>query len=179
MSKKVLVISGSPRKNGNSDILCDFFIKGAKESNNQVEKVFLHEKNVNYCNACDYCRSHNGECVQKDDSNNIIDKMIEADVIVMSSPVYFYSINAKVKALIDRCVSRYTKILNKEMYFIVSAADNNSNNLDRTIECFRGFLDCLPLSVEKGIIKAHSVWQKGEINDTKFIDMAYNMGREV
>lgn len=91
--KKVLVLSSSPRKGGNSDILCDEFILGAKESGNDVEKIFLKDKKINYCVACEYCTKNNGICIQKDDMAEILDKMVKADVIVMATPVYFYTMN--------------------------------------------------------------------------------------
>lgn len=115
MSKKVLILSGSPRRNGNSDILCNEFKKGAEESGNEVEKIFLRDKNINYCTGC-YACSKVGKCVQKDDMAEILQKMIDADVIVMSTPVYFYTMDGQMKTLIDRTVARYTKITNKEFY---------------------------------------------------------------
>ena len=83
MSKKVLILSGSPRKGGNSDLLCDEFLRGAQESGNQVEKVFLRSKKVAPCNACYYCKNSGGKCAIPDDMAEILDKMQAADVIVM------------------------------------------------------------------------------------------------
>ena len=87
--KNVLIISASPRKNGNSDILCDRFAEGAKESGNKVEKVFLAGKNIGYCRGCEVCNNTH-KCVMKDDMAEILGKMVDADVIVLSTPVYFY-----------------------------------------------------------------------------------------
>lgn len=123
MSKNVLVISASPRKGGNSDTLCDEFIRGAQESGNQAEKIFLASKNIKYCIGCGVCNTTH-RCVQKDDMAEILDKMVEADVIVLATPVYFYTMDAQMKTLIDRTVPRYTEIQNKDFYFIVAAADN-------------------------------------------------------
>lgn len=107
MGKKVLILSGSPRKGGNSDILCDEFLRGALEAGNEVEKIRVTERKVAPCSACYYCRDHGGVCVHKDDMASILQKMINADVIVLASPVYFYSINAQLKAVIDRTVARW------------------------------------------------------------------------
>lgn len=115
--KKVLIISGSPRKNGNSDILCDEFEKGASEAGHQVEKIRLQEKKIGYCMACYYCRNTK-ECVQKDDMTEIIAKLIGADVIVLATPVYFYSMDGQLKTMIDRVLPRYTEVANKDFYFI-------------------------------------------------------------
>ena len=87
--KQVLIISASPRKNGNSDLLCDQFAQGAKESGHHVEKVFLTEKQIGYCRGCGVCNTTH-VCVQKDDMAEILDKMVKADVIVLATPVYFY-----------------------------------------------------------------------------------------
>jgi len=106
MSKKVLVLSASPRKGGNSDLLCDQFLLGAKEAGNQTEKIFLRDQEIGYCTGCESCYiSH--KCVQKDDMAEILEKMIAADVIVMATPVYFYTMDAQMKTLIDRTVPRY------------------------------------------------------------------------
>lgn len=113
MSKNILILSGSPRKGGNSDILCDRFMEGARESGHRAEKVFLRDKNIGYCIGCEACHQNNGVCVQKDDMAEILGKMIAADVIVMATPVYFYTMDAQMKTLIDRCVARYTEISNK------------------------------------------------------------------
>lgn len=179
MSKKVLVLSASPRKGGNSDVLCDQFAKGSTESGNEVEKIFLGDKKINYCVACDSCTRNNGNCVWKDDMTEILKKMIEADVIVMATPVYFYTMDAQMKTLIDRTVARYTEIKNKEFYFIMTAADESEDKLERTLEGFRGFTYCLSEAKEKGIIYGTGVWKKGEVQSSKAFKEAYDMGRNI
>ena len=79
MSKKVFVLSGSSRKGGNSDLLCDAFIRGAKESGNEVEKIFLRDKKISYCTACYYCRDTGKGCAIKDDMAEVLDKMLKVD----------------------------------------------------------------------------------------------------
>ena len=179
MSKKVLVLSASPRRNGNSDILCDQFIKGASEVGHNAEKIYLGDKKINYCIACDGCRRNDGVCVHKDDMADILEKMIQADVIVMATPVYFYTMDAQMKTLIDRTVARYTEIRNKDCYIIVTAADEGKELLERTIEGFRGFMDCLPGAKEKGIIYGTGAWAKGDIKGSKAMNEAYTMGKLV
>ena len=179
MNKNVLVISASPRKGGNSDTLCDEFIRGAQESGNHAEKIFLASKNIKYCIGCGVCNTTQ-KCVQKDDMAEILDKMVEADVIVLATPVYFYTMDAQMKTLIDRTVSRYTEIQNKDFYFIVAAADTERKMMERTIEGFRGFTqDCLTGAREKGIIYGTGAWQAGEIKGTPAVKQAYEMGRNV
>ena len=84
--KKVLILSGSPRKDGNSDLLCSEFMRGAQESGNEVQKIFVRSKKIVPCNACYYCRDHGGKCALNDDMSEILDAMQAADVIVMASP---------------------------------------------------------------------------------------------
>ena len=125
MAKKVVILSGSPRKGGNSDLLCDQLLNGATESGHQVEKISLREKKIGYCVACDACQKSGGRCVQQDDMAEVLEKLINADVIVMATPIYFYTMNAQMKTLIDRCYALYTQISGKEFYFIMTAAVGN------------------------------------------------------
>lgn len=178
--KSILVISSSPRKGGNSDILCDEFIRGAVEAGNKAEKIFLREKKIGYCIACDYCKENDGECSQNDDMAEILEKMIAADVIVLATPVYFYTMDAQLKTLIDRCVARYTEITDKEFYFIITAADTVKANMQKTIDGLRGFTDmCLDGAVEKGIILGTGAWQAGDIRSTPAVSKAYALGKAV
>lgn len=178
MNKKILILSGSPRNNGNSDILCDEFAKGAKESGHEVEKIRISEKNIGYCKACYACKN-SGVCIIKDDMAEVLQKMIDADVLVLASPVYFYSIDAQLKAVIDRTVARWLEVKNKEFYYIVTMADESPSSADTTIACFRGYADCVSGAVEKGIIIGDSVYEKGEIKNNNAIKTAYEMGKNV
>lgn len=176
--KEVLILSGSPRRGGNSDMLCDEFMKGAKEAGHKVEKIFVADKKINYCKACYACKK-TGICAIKDDMGEILQKMLNSDVIVLSSPVYFYSICAQLKALIDRTVARWLDFKDKEFYYIMTAAENEKNTMDCTLECFRGLAKCLEGSKEMGVICAKGVYEKGEINNTTYIKQAYEMGKSI
>lgn len=174
-----MILSASPRKQGNSDLLCDRFMEGAREAGHQAEKIFLGDKKINYCLACDGCKRNGGECVQKDDMAEILKKFLAADVIVMATPVYFYTMNAQMKTLIDRTVAKFSEIRNKDMYFIVTAADTNKESLERTIEGFRGFTSCYSGLNEKGIVYGTGAWNIGDIKVSKAMDQAYEMGKSV
>lgn len=179
MNKKVLILSGSPRKDGNSDILCDEFAKGAEASDNTVEKIRVAEKNIDFCRACYYCTKSNGECAIKDDMAEVLQKMIDADVIVFASPVYFYSIDAQLKALIDRTVARWTEVKNKEFYYIMTAADSDKRAMETTLSCFRGYADCVNGAKEMGVIYGSGVYEKGEIKNSAAMKEAYTMGKNI
>ena len=179
MSKKVLILSGSPRKGGNSDLLCDEFMRGAVEAGNQVEKVRVTEKKIGYCSACYYCVQSGGICAKKDDMAELLQKMIDTDVIVLASPVYFYSIDAQLKTVIDRTVARWTEVRDKEFYYIITCADEEKASQARTLECFRGYADCVEGAVEKGVIYGIGVYQPGEIMNTSAFKQAYEMGKSI
>lgn len=176
--KKVLILSGSPRKGGNSDLLCDEFARGAKDSGNEVEKIFVAGKKIAPCLACYVCRN-TGVCAIKDDMAEVLQKMIEADVIVLASPVYFYSIDAQLKAVIDRTVARWLEVKNKDFYYIVTCADTDKDSTERTLECFRGYADCVEGAKECGVIYGTGVYEKGAIKDTAAMKQAYAMGKRI
>lgn len=178
MSKKVLILSGSPRCGGNSDILCDEFMKGAVEAGNETEKIRVAEKNISCCRGCYACKN-TGICAIKDDMADILQKMIDADVLVLASPVYFYSIDAQLKAVIDRTVARWLEVKNKEFYYIMTAADGDKSAMDTTLACFRGYADCVSGAKEMGVIYGTGVYEKGEIKRSKCLKEAFEMGKNV
>lgn len=178
MTKKVLLLSGSPRKGGNSDLLCDEFMRGAVEAGHKVEKIRVQEKSIACCTACYACRD-TGICAIKDDMAEIMQKMIDCDVLVLASPVYFYSIDAQLKAVIDRSVCRWTEVKNKEMYYIMTAADAEKSSMDTTLACFRGYADCVEGAVEKGVIYGTGVYNSGEVKNKAVMQEAYEMGKNV
>ncbi|MBR2082764.1 MAG: flavodoxin family protein [Elusimicrobiaceae bacterium] len=179
MAKKVLILSGSPRKGGNSDLLCDQFLKGAQEGGHDVEKIFVSSKKIAPCLACYYCQTHKDQCAIKDDMGEIVDKIQVADVLVLASPVYFYSINAQMKAVIDRCVRSWERIANKEFYYIMTAAEDAKHTMDTTLACFRGFADCLEGSKECGVLYGKGAYEKGAIKELPVYEEAYQMGKGV
>lgn len=179
MSKKVLILSGSPRKGGNSDLLCDEFSRGAVESGHSVEKIQVAAKQIHPCIACYHCRDNGGECVFRDDMAEVLQKMIDADVLVLASPVYFYSVDAQLKALIDRTVARWLEVKNKEFYYIVTMADKDAASAETTLACFRGYADCVNGARERGVIIGGGVYEPGSVKQTAAMEEAYEMGKKV
>ena len=177
MGKNILIIGGSPRKGGNSDTLCEAFAKGASEAGNQVEFISLAGKKIGFCTACYACQ--NGKCPQEDAAPEIAQKMLKADVIVLATPVYFYTMSAQLKALIDRTVMVYPNITKKDFYFIMTMADTETENFRGTLEALRGFVLCCEDSRECGIISAAGVYQRGEIAGNPAIEQAYTAGKNV
>ncbi|MCM1034217.1 MAG: flavodoxin family protein [Paludibacter sp.] len=175
--KKILILSSSPRRGGNSDTLCDCFMKGAQETGHDVEKIFVADQKIGYCHACYYCAKHGGACCIKDDMGEILEKMLAADVLVLASPVYFYSVSAQLKTVIDRTVARWLEFKNKEFYYILTAAEDTDTVMNGTLACMRGLAECLEGSKEMGIIYGKGVYLKGEINEHPAMQEAYEAGK--
>lgn len=179
MSKKILVISSSPRRGGNSDTLCDQFIKGAAAAGNEAEKIFLADKNINSCIGCELCVDNPGTCSQNDDMTAIKDEMAAADVIVLASPIYFYAVCGQLKTFIDRNCFYYTLLGGKEFYYIFSVASEAEDATARAVTELGGFLACLDEPVVSGILSAAGLWHADEARTSKYMDIAYNMGQSV
>ena len=179
MGKKVLILSASPRKGGNSDTLCDQFLRGAKESGHQAEKIFLRDKKIGYCTGCGVCNKTH-RCAQDDDMAEVLEKMVRADVIVMATPVYFYTMNAQMKTVIDRVAPRYSEVSDKDFYYLLTAADSDPKMLERTLEGFRGFTeDCLTNPQERGVVYGVGLWEIGDVQKSPALKQAYEMGKGV
>lgn len=175
--KDVLAIVGSPRREGNCDLLCEEFLHGALDAGHSTLKIYLQEQRIGTCMACYGCRGTR-ECVQKDDMAALLEKMVHADVIVLATPVYFYAMSGQLKTMIDRTLPRYREIADKEFYFIATAAAGK-RLMERTVDGLRGFTDCLPGAKVKGILYGEGVYQKGEVTGTKAIQEAYQMGKNI
>lgn len=175
MKRKVLILSSTPRKGGNSDRLCDAFAEGAKEAGNEVEKVRIADMDIGYCRGCYACQKL-GHCAIRDDAAQVLDKMMAADVIVLASPVYYYSISAQLKALFDRTVAIYPKLTDKTYCYLFTMADTDRTKFDGPIAAMRGFLDCYEGSKEAGMVCADGVYEIGAIDGTKFIAEAKALG---
>ena len=175
--KKVLVISSSARAGGNSDVLAERFAQGASDAGHAVEKIALRDRNINHCRGCGACNATH-RCVQKGDMAALLDKLVAADVVALATPVYFYTLNGQMKTFIDRTVPRYTEIRDKDFYFIMAAAEDEAHTLDKTLACFRGFLDCLDVARERGVIRGTGMWKIGDVEARpEALRAAYEAGK--
>lgn len=100
--KKVLAIMGSPRKNKNTEIALDSFLKDMSQEQFEITKISLKDIDIRSCTGCDYC-GHVLGCVQKDDMDKVYEKFDNSDIIILSAPLYFNSVNGLTKNMIDRC----------------------------------------------------------------------------
>lgn len=175
MSKKILVVSSSPRKGSNSEKLCDCFIEGAQQAGHQIEKILLKDCKIGYCVACESCRKNGGKCWQKDDMNWILEKMHEADVLVFATPVYKSCMCAQLKTMIDRMFAGNQTLVNKEFYFIASAADSK-RAIESTMESMRGCTFALCGAKIMGEIYGANALNPGDIESSPAMQEAYNYG---
>ncbi len=178
MGKNIVIISSSPRKGGNSDMLCDQFAKGAAEAGNNVEKISLSDLTIHGCRGCYACRDSH-KCFQEDDARPVINKMMTADIIVLASPIYFYSICSQLKALIDRSVVVYPMIADKKFFFILTMADHDANQFNPALATLRGFMECCERSTEIGNLCCPGVYDMCEVKDKPEWQKAYQLGLEM
>lgn len=101
---KILAVQGSPKKKGNTALLLNHYLRGVEDNHRDVEinRVFLQEKNIEPCRGCYTCVETKDSCVIKDDMQGLYDKIVEADVLIFATPVYWWSISAQLKTFVDR-----------------------------------------------------------------------------
>lgn len=173
---KILVITGSPRKNGNSNTLADNFIKGAQEAGHNVVRFDSAFKNVHPCIACNKC-GMNGQCVFKDDFEFIRDNIIDADAVIFATPMYYFGISAQIKAVIDRFYAINGQIHTpKKSALIMTYADTSSKEAQPIISHYETLLNYLGWS-DSGKIIASGVWTEGDVNNTEYPKQAYELGK--
>ncbi|MGX8851607.1 flavodoxin family protein [Amedibacillus sp. YH-ame10] len=176
--KNVVILAGSPRIQGNSDVLCDEFMKGAIDAGHRVEKIQIAKEDIHFCTGCGSCPK-TGRCVQRDAMDAILEKMVAADVIVMATPVYFYNMSAQMKMLIDRTCPVYTKLGNKDYYVIMSAAEEDGEPMKHVVESFQGFFDCLEEPNVRDIIYGLCAYDMHEVEKTPLMNQAYQAGNKI
>ena len=177
--KKVLILEGSPRRKGNSAILCEEFAHGAEEAGCSVEKVHVAAKKIAGCLGCNACYRNGGACVQKDDMAEIREKMLAADVIVLASPIYFYSMTAQMKAVIDRSYAFYQQLEGRTFCFIITCGATDASYTETMLASLRGFTCCIPNAKEGGYVLGIGAMEAGEIRQSAVMEEAYQLGRGV
>ena len=175
--KSVLILSSSPRRGGNSETLCEQFAKGAREAGNRVEMLNINDYTIHYFEQKEYDRT--ASAAETDDAAMIIAKMKSADVIVLSSPVYFYNMTAQLMALIDRTYGHEKDLRSKEFFYIATSTDRDNESTDGVFEAFHGFARCLYGSVERGVIRGNGARNRGDIDNHPAMQEAYEMGKGV
>jgi multimeric flavodoxin WrbA len=120
-----------------------------------------------------------GTCVQKDDFAELAEKLLACDVMVLASPVYYYSVTAQMKTMIDRCYSILSSLKDKECYFISTAMSETKEYFQTAIDTYHGFIRCYPNVIDKGIILGFGTGPKGAITGNPAMEQAYQAGKMV
>lgn len=180
--KKILVITGSPRRRGNSDLLADAFIKGAKEAGHEIVKYETAFKHLNPCQACDNCfKTDELACIFNDDFNELAQEMIKCDVIVFVTPLYWSSYPSNLKNSIDKFYSFYigkrlNLLENKRVYLLAVGEDKNRSGFEIIQRTHKGILDYHKW-IDAGQIIVPGVKNKGDIKQTDALLEAQTLGR--
>ncbi len=184
---KVLGILGSPRVGGNSDILLEQALTGAKDEGAEVEKIVLSKKKIAGCLDCGKC-NETGVCVIKDDMREIHKKILEADIVIHSVPVYFWAMTSQMKAYLDRWCAFFDaqwrlhkayrpKIKGKKIGLITLCGDPNVSTADPIVHSFKNTCEFAGLTLLE-VVQA-SAGAKAEIaNNETAKKRAYDLGRK-
>ncbi len=177
--KTVLVVSASPRKGGNTDLLADEFAKGATEAGGKVEKVFLADYNLEFL-------SEQGANQPKDAPHNtdtwrLVEKFLNADVVALASPTYYMNVNDRMKTFIDATflASGDERMGGKEFYYMTACAQADDNTAEWCFNGFRGFVMCLPNPTERGYVRAIGMGIPGAVKGSEFMKQAYDLGKGI
>ncbi len=176
--KRVLILSSSPRKNGNSQMLCEQFRAGAEAAGHTVHLIRIMDKQIGFCRACDGCMRNNGVCVLHDDMAEILQLFQQADVLVLATPIYFYGISAQMKTFIDRTYPIWQHLGSKEVYYIISAG-LGTDIIQRSLGDLDGFVEHLEHYEIKGRLYADHVMDAGLVKEKPMMKQAYEMGLQV
>lgn len=179
MSKQVLIVKGSPRKNGNTSAMADAFAKGASEAGNVVTEVVLKEKTIGDCMGCGVCQENGGICVQKDDMTEIYEAMKKADAIVLASPVYFYTWTSLMKRMIDRTFAVDLILKNTKFYLLSAGAAPEEEYMQTMINSFRQYISCFQAggNEEGGIFFAYGTNSLSDVKTMPVLEEVYQSGK--
>lgn len=182
MDKKILVLNGSPRVNGNTETLIDAFIKGAQEAGNTVDRCNIRQMNIHPCIGC-LCGGKNlqSPCVQKDDMDRIYPLFEAADIVLFASPLYFWGFSAQLKMVIDRLfapmeATGYQETPVKNCMLMIAAEEEGEKNFSPIIHYYESYIENMKWN-DVGQLLVGGVMQKGDINNKPDdILKAYKLG---
>lgn len=180
--KKILVVIGCGKKNGNTEQLADSFIKGATEAGHQVKKAFLGDKTIKFCMGCNACVSK-GRCIHKDDMNELYDDYNDCDMIVLASPLYYWTLTGMLKTFLDRLFgSGADDKKEKESVLLITARLEAPETFEQVISYYQ--FHCIKYMgwKNKGMVLAGGcggVYEDRLIAQTKYLEEGYNLGKSV
>ena len=174
----ILVLTGSPRRQGNSAILADHFIRGASEAGHNVVRFDAALKSVHPCIACNNC-GMDGPCVFEDDFDFVREHILPADLVAFATPMYYFGFSAQLKAVIDRFYAINGSIHSPRKAVLLMTYANNSKRDESPITThYEVLLDYLGWT-DAGRVIAPGVWPAGAVERTNFPEQAYQLGRKL
>ena len=167
---KVLILQGSPRANGNTAWMAEEYKKAAEAAGHNVTLVNVAKKKIAGCLACEYCHTKgNGACVQKDDMQELYPLLAEAEVLVLASPIYYFTLSAQIQAPIQRFYAMMKPANVKKTALLLSSHSPNVYDAAiaeyKLIAGFCGYEDT-------GVVTANVDEQKTEETRQKVVDLA-------
>lgn len=181
MNKKVLAVLGSPRKNGNSALLARRAMEGVAASGGSCETVWINDLSIRPCQACDACRRHpEKRCAIKDDMQSVYDAVIEADALLLASPIYMFTVTAQLKLFLDRAYAIPDAFMGKRMGILLTYGDEDevSSGAIHAMNTLRDL--CAYREMEIAGIVHGSAEAPGEIAaNTQVMDEAYELGKKL
>lgn len=178
---KIVIISSTLRKKGNSLLMAKAFEQGATESGHDVHFVDMAQLNLKFCLGCLACQSNaNHSCVIKDDMNGLYDSIQQADILVFATPVYYYEISGQLKTFLDRLNPLFARN-NKfsKVYVLASCADGSQSAFDGIKNAIQCWLSCFDNVELAGIVGATGVTSAGEIEQTEFLQQCYQLAKSI
>lgn len=175
MSKRVLVLTGSPRLGGNTAILAEAFAKGAKEAGHTVTMFDAGQANILPCRACDAC-NNTGKCILNDDYQKLAPILKETDVIALVSPLYWYDVTAQLKLAIDRFKSFHGDIHIPESVLIMCGAVAEKERFDGAVQVYKRITEGSLKWKDRGVVLAASCGPKGAAEGHPAQEEAYQLG---
>lgn len=176
----ILIITGSAHKKGTSAYLADSFIKGAKEAGHELCRFDAASKNVHPCIGCGTCQKIDQDCVFRDDMQELNPELLKADVVVFVSPIYYYGMNAQIKAVIDRFYANNSALkgADKKAVLMLTYGDETEESAEGAIASFKGMVKYLEWK-NAGIVSAKSCYVLDDIIDSEYPKQAYELGKNL
>jgi multimeric flavodoxin WrbA len=176
MAGKILVVYGSPRNNGNSSMLADAFIEGAKAAGVDVIRADAGHANIGGCRGCEYCLSHDGACCQNDDMQQFYPLLRDCEMLVYATPVYCFTFSAQIKAFMDRMFCGIGKpFAVKSTVLLTVCEDKDASIMQHIISTYRALVAYSGWK-DKGVVAVNGVYKKGEIAGNPKLEEARALG---
>ncbi|MFA6308841.1 MAG: flavodoxin family protein [Clostridia bacterium] len=175
---KIAILIGSPRKGGNTDMLVQAFIDGIDKQKNSFETISVADVRVNGCIGCNACYA-NSKCIQKDDMQDIYNKLTDAETIVIATPIYFYGISSQLKSIVDRLHNPIRgRFSVKRLVLLMVCADTIPTVFDSVVAMYQSILSYFSLQ-DGGIIRACGVKDKGDIAGNPVLNEAFELAKTI